>query len=233
MYTPDLALRNRFRSEEAHACISVEGLPLAEPDGPFSWRRRVPTPRAASWDAGAVWLCEVVYVRGDGDRAVHHRRQVALVRGRGVVVCDWLTGGGVHELRWHWPLPVRLDAVALSNSGASLHGVAIEWFGVGRSMRPTAELASRPFAPSYGQLSPGSMLTVRCATELPAVLVTSFGAVSDAGRAVAADQRQVLLTLQLPDGTHELEFRANDRPIVRRTRSREPSQARPLPLSAV
>src|SRR5439155_26903395 len=54
-YTADLALRNRFRSEEAHACVSVDGLPLAEPAGPFSWRRLVPSARAASWDAGPVW----------------------------------------------------------------------------------------------------------------------------------------------------------------------------------
>ncbi len=234
-YTTDLALRNWFRSEEAHACLSVEGLPLAEPGGAFSWRRLTPTPHAASWDAGVAWVCEVAYVRGDGVDAMHHRRQVALVRDCGVLICDWLAGGGVRRVTWRWPLPLAPNAVALTDDGASLDGVAVRWWVGPRSGRPEVTVAPSPFAPTYGRLSPGSQLAVQCTAELPLVLLTGFTSDPDRCRCLAADARHLVVEWESGDGGggHALEFRAHDRPVVRRVLSREVGLTRPRPLSLV
>jgi hypothetical protein len=232
-YTADLALRDWFRSEDAHACVSVDGLPLALPDGPFSWHRVTPTPSAASWDTGVAWLCEVAYVRGSGAEAVHHRRQVALVRGCGVLVCDWLAGSGVRALVWRWPLPVAPAAVTLTEAGAALDGATVWWSGVPRSLRPTVAVAPRPFAPSYGRLSPGSLLAVRCTTALPVAWLTAFTADPGRSRCLAADARHVLVACESGDGICTLDFRAYDRPVVRRMPAGEVELMRPRPLSLV
>ena len=153
------------------------------------------------------------------------------------MVCDWLAGRGVRELVWQWPLPVEPEAIALADDGASLDGIVIGWCGATQSLRPMAQVLSHPFAPTYGRLSPGSLLVVRYSAKLPTALVTRFASVPDLCRRVAADERRLILSVPLAAGTHELEFRAYDRPLVRRAAPPSPSrEAHPVgarPLSPV
>ena len=77
-------------SEAAHARPVIQDVPLAEKAGSFSWQSIAPDPQVSVHDDGRLWTCRIVSEWGPVARRVQHERQVALLRGMGVVVCDWL-----------------------------------------------------------------------------------------------------------------------------------------------
>ena len=174
VYTTDPAARDRARAEHVHACLVIPGEPIAEPSSAFSWTRIAPTPDASWGDSTDAWWCELRYERQHARGALMHRRQVVLIHGRAVVVCDWLTGDAPNAAAFHWPLMAAPGDTALRDDGAHVGGHRIGFRASAglRTLRPSVEPLVR--SPGYGRAQAGELLTVACATTLPLAVVTTF-----------------------------------------------------------
>jgi hypothetical protein len=200
-YTTDLAARDWARSEAAHACVVVDDAPLAEPRGPFSWRRIAPTPHASTGDDGTLWWCDLSYERPHAAGRLTHRRQVVLVRGWGLVVCDWVTGDAPAAFALHWPLGAPPESLTLD--GAALHidsgrGTRITWMATAADGALRPSLVPMKRSPGYGRQLEGRLLRVEHAGRLPVTVVTTFCDPSAVFRA----RSNVASTLELELGRH-------------------------------
>jgi len=171
-YTISRAARDHARSEAAHACLVVDGSPLAVPSGAFSWARVAPTPRHRWGDDGQLWWCELSYDRPDPSGALAHRRQVVLVRGTGVVVCDWISGVPRRGFALHWPLGAAPNDVQLSDHGVTTAAYAIAWSASSGLVDASSEPATR--APGYGREEQATLLRLGLHGSLPVSIVTCF-----------------------------------------------------------
>ena len=171
-YTMGRAARDHARSEAAHACLVVDGSPLAVPSGNFSWARLAPTPRHRWGDDGRLWWCELSYDRTDSSGALGHRRQVVLVRGTGLVVCDWISGAPGRGLALHWPLGAAPNDIDLSDHGVTNAAYAIAWSASTGRVDASWEPATR--APGYGRQEPTTLLRLGLHGPLPVSVVTCF-----------------------------------------------------------
>ena len=171
-YTIGRAARDYARSEAAHACLVVEGAPLAVPAGSFSWASLAPTPRHRWSDDGPLWWCELSYDRAGPNGALTHRRQVVLVRGTGVVVCDWISGAPDRGLALHWPLGAAPNEIDVSDHGATSAEYAISWSASRGRVDASSEPSTR--APGYGRQVPAALLRLALHGPLPVSIVTCF-----------------------------------------------------------
>lgn len=171
-YTIARAARDHARSEAAHACLVVNGAPLAVPAGSFSWARLAPTPRHRWGDDGQLWWCELSYDRTDPSGALAHRRQVVLVRGTGVVVCDWISGAPGRSFALHWPLGAAPNDVDLSDHGITNADYAIAWSASSGRIDASSEPTTR--APGYGRQTESALLRLALHGPLPVSIVTCF-----------------------------------------------------------
>jgi hypothetical protein len=194
-YTTSLRLRDWHRSEAAHACLSIPDLPLAVPDGPFSWKRLAPRPEAQSRDLGSVWFCSLQVARSGRGAGVRHVRQVVLVRGWGIAVCDWLGGSGQRTVDLNWPTPWHSDHIQLCQTHARIADVALRWFADGAGPPPEVLLRSVPYAPTYGILRWANQITTRYDATLPAVFVSCITKAMQGyeGRQVGPERIQLIV----------------------------------------
>jgi hypothetical protein len=161
-YTMDPAGRDHARSEAAHACLVVDGSPLAVPTGPFSWGRTSPVPERRWGDDGAIWWCELRYAREHAAGRLSHRRQVVLVRTVGVIVCDWVEGDAP-RIALHWPLGGAPSDVSIAEDVATGDGFLVSWSaaaaGAGEA-QPALRASLRPTfrAPGYGRIESAPLL---------------------------------------------------------------------------
>ena len=197
-YTIERARRDLARSEAAHACVVVDGMPLAAPSGAFSWSTVAPTPNVRHGDEGSVWWCELSYDRGGPSRRVSHRRQVVLVRGRGVVVCDWLEADAPIAFAAHWPLGDAIDRCTLAGTSITAGSHVISWSGSGA--QATLEPIRR--SPGYGRECDSHRLRLSHAGTRTASLVTCFSDVRRPLVVHAHDDSMIQITLagDLSDG---------------------------------
>jgi hypothetical protein len=171
-YTIGRAARDRARSETAHACLVVEGSPLAVPAGSFSWSRLAPTPTARSGDDGQVWWCDLVYEREAVGGRLTHRRQVLLVRGVGVIVCDWIAGTTDGAIAVHWPLGASPGEMAQSDSAVVTPRYRVAWSGAVGPLDASVQSTTR--APGYARQVDGTLLRLGYGGRLPVSVITSF-----------------------------------------------------------
>jgi len=89
VYTSELASRDRFRSTEAHNCLTVDGQSSSMPNGVFSWRS-IANAHALEWSDDGV----KVLFRGEHDGferiGVNYQRDVEFDRGGPLVVTDFV-----------------------------------------------------------------------------------------------------------------------------------------------
>ncbi|NNG15472.1 MAG: alginate lyase family protein [Gemmatimonadales bacterium] len=183
VYSGDPVRRDWFRSEQAHACLVVPGHPLAEPDGPFSWRRTAVTPEVSLEEAsGDLWRLQLGYNRLGPNGSMQHCRQVALVAGWGVLVCDWVTGGGgaatPFELRW--PLGCAVEPARLGDGSITIGNARLRWWLTstpGCWAWRTPELRTAVMSPAFGEESPATQL-IFPATRVPAAMLFGCSAIS-------------------------------------------------------
>jgi hypothetical protein len=194
-YTVDRELRDWARSEQAHACLVIEGAPLAEPSGPFSWRRFSPSPRSRWAETSDVWWCQVEYEREHQRGKLNHIRQVVLVRGYGLIVADWLIGDRPPELAFHWPLAQPIDRLALRDDHLDIDGQRMTWLA---TSRPNLDASLQPAvrSRSYGRRLEGTLLRLHCTSpSLPLTIVTCFASI---GLSVQLRRFDGELVLEIP-----------------------------------
>lgn len=157
-YTGDPSHRSWHRSEEAHARPSVVGVALAEPAGPFAWRTIAPTPTYEVADDGQIWQCRLQYSYGADDRSVAHERQVVLVRGSGVIICDWLDVPQA-TVQWHWPVAASAESLRMEDGRLDVNGLALHWHVIPTSGDQPA-LEEHSFSRSYATAEPGTVVRI-------------------------------------------------------------------------
>jgi hypothetical protein len=195
-YTIGRAARDHARSEAAHACLVAERSPLAVPAGSFSWLHLAPTPTSRSGDDGQVWWCDLAYERDAMGGRLTHRRQVLLVRGMGVIICDWIAGVTDGTLAVHWPLGVSPNEVALSDSAVVTPRYRVAWTGAMGNLDASIESTTR--APGYARQVDAALLRLGYRGPLPVSVVTSF--TNPATRLGRHQHDGDSVRLELPDG---------------------------------
>ena len=180
IYTPDLAVRNRFRSTVAHNAIQVdreEINPLSE--SPF---RLTPsdTPRVLRWREGSrrTYLSAEHSGYGRLPAALIHRRSILLDRTRRVfTVKEVLQGRGRHRFTasfhlppgWAWAVaPEERGWVACKAPGGV--GIRFEW--VRRPAGARCRIEEDLHSPSYGVVSPASAIRTEWEGEAPVTLTS-------------------------------------------------------------
>jgi len=171
-YTIGRDARDRARSEAAHACLVVEGSPLAVPAGSFSWSQLAPTPTTRCGDDGQVWWCDLAYEREAVRGRLTHRRQVLLVRGVGVIICDWIAGVTQQPIALHWPLGAPPNEVTLSESRLVTPQYQVAWSGATGPLHASVESTTR--APGYARQVDAALLRLGYRGPLPVSVVTCF-----------------------------------------------------------
>jgi hypothetical protein len=173
VYASNPARRDFYRSLSAHACVQIDGNPLAVTRGTFGWSSVAPTPKVTMYESADVWGCWLSY-DAVGVSTVVHQRLVAHVRDRGLVVVDQLTGTHKHDLQWHWPLGHEVDVPAKSVCSQSivLGGVRTTWIGSGEV---SSHMSPSIRSMSYGHEMKCSALDISAKrVALPFVMVTTF-----------------------------------------------------------
>jgi hypothetical protein len=205
-YTIDLAARDTARSEAVHACLVTAGEALALPAGPFSWSRLAPTPVTRYHDDGRLWWCELAYDRGDDSARLTHRRQVVLVRGHGVVVCDWVTALSPIAFAIHWPLGEALDAADVSDASLTARDHGITWSAASGSAGVVASVDAMRRSPGYGRECAGQLLRLSHPATSRASVVTCFADARRPLRVRAHDESviRVVVADDASDTTYEL-----------------------------
>ena len=218
VYTGEPKRRNWFRSQHAHAGVTIDGSELAVPSTPFGWARVAPTPAAEAEDRESHWVCRLWYAyptpRGD----VLHERQVVLVRSQGVVVCDLLRGGGPRTVTVRWPLGASRDSVCLDASASRLTigDSRVRWHqSDGGTVTAAVEATRR--SPRFGVEADASALVLTAINaQLPLAIAAAFTARSDPD--VAMRQAEHGMDVMLPGaaevGALTISFRAGALPRV-------------------
>jgi hypothetical protein len=173
-YTSDLEVRDRERSEAAHACLVLSDTPLAVPRGPFSWRTVSPDPELRCEHALGSWRCTVRYRRRSKSGELGHVRDVVLMQGFGVLVCDRLEGSLTEPAALHWPLPHDPRTLSMRDDGLDGAGFAVSWTCAGGDLPLRPVLQGAHFSPSYGETRPGSHLSLELGSTPPVVIATAF-----------------------------------------------------------
>ena len=194
-YTIGRAARDRARSEAAHACLVVEQAPLAVPAGSFSWLHVAPTPTPRSGDDGQVWWCDLAYTRDGVGGLLTHQRQVLLVRGVGVIVCDWITGVTQGPIAVHWPLGVAPNELALSEAAVVTPHYQVAWSGAAGALDASVESTTR--APGYARHVDAALLRLGYRGPLPVSVITCFA--NPGTRLVRHHHDGDSVRLELPD----------------------------------
>lgn len=177
-YSGDAARRQWDRSEGAHAMLTVEGAPLAEPGGPFQWRRLAPEPEVRVTRESGLFRVSLSYGWTSADGGVfRHERQVVHWPGRGIIVADWVSGVEGRPVAVSWPL--GLPAASLRIDGSCLPfpaaGACMAWSGDGfDSLAP--RLDAFDFASTYRTPFPAAMLHLTGRGRSVRTVVTWFAA---------------------------------------------------------
>jgi hypothetical protein len=177
VYTSDPARRNWYRSQQAHASVTIDDIPLAVPSTPFGWRSVAPTPAVESGDRGSHWWCRLWYAYPTPDAAVTCERHVVLIRGRGVVVCDVLRGVGQRAVTVRWPLGASRADTRVSEGGSDITtgDCRICWSAASTAALAVSIDASRR-SPRFGfEVDTSTIVLSSTRVELPVVIATTFG----------------------------------------------------------
>ncbi len=215
-YTMDRHARDRCRSELAHACLVVANHELASPSGPFSWSRIAPTPSVVQGDSDCTWWCELQYAH-PGVSQLIHRRQVVLVRGQGIIVCDWVDGVGTPRVAAHWPLAASSRDTAVSGTTLTTPDYYITWGATAGGLDASLEPTQR--SPRYGRSREATLLRLDYSGPLPTALVTCFGTAARPLKLQRStrDAIRVLLAADVAEDASTLVVRPGGPPAIERS----------------
>jgi len=208
----------------AHACLVVTDHALASPSGPFSWSRIAPTPFHSEGESEGAWWCELHYAHPGVSQRLTHRRQVVLVRGQGIIVCDWLEGGVTSGIAVHWPLTAGRSELRLSGTTLAALDYCITWGTTMGEVHGSVDPTQR--SPRYGQSCEAALLRLDYSGPLPTALVTCFGTPARPLRMQrsAIDAVRVLLAADESDDAATLVMRPGASPAIERAPMHASSQ---------
>ena len=176
LYNGDPERRNWYRRQIAHGCLVLDATELAIPGArPFRWASVAPTPEADTSDEGSHWYCRLWYEYSTMRGRVAHERQIVLVRGCGVIVCDLLTGTATHDVEVRWPLAVpRSRATICEGSSALVGNSLISWFSSAPTpLTSTVEESRR--SPKFGEeMSASTLILSQRVAATPFAFATAF-----------------------------------------------------------
>ena len=180
-YTAEPAWRNYFRSAAAHNTVTVDGLGLSEPSGPFGWRRR---PRAVL----RQWITTTEFDLADAehnayahlDRPVTHRRRVVFVKPDFWVLIDDIVGDGSRTVDLAFQLaPLPVELVSPDCCRVETERGAVLWIVPLASTPMTNRIRSGEMQPirgwiseRYGHKQPSPALICSAHAELPMRAIT-------------------------------------------------------------
>ena len=101
-----------------------------------------------------------------------HRRQVVLVRGLGVIICDWIARVTHGPITVHWPLGAAPNEVTLSEFGIVTPHYQVAWSGAAGALDASMESTTR--APGYARDVDAALLRLGYHGPLPVSVVTCF-----------------------------------------------------------
>ena len=174
-YTINRALRDRFRSTEAHNTLVVDGKPQSAPDGPFHWRTAA-RGTATDWQSGEG----VDYFEGshDGYEPIVHRRAIVSRPGCWIFI-DRVSAQRAHSAAAHWHLdPAWSTRLA---GGCAVHASREDgetvWIAsladACEIVRGDADSSTLGWcAPVYGSVVPSSTITFTKSADAPFDIIT-------------------------------------------------------------
>jgi hypothetical protein len=219
-YTADAGWRRYFRSTEAHSTITIDGLPQAEPRGPFTWRAR-PSASLRAWTSSeASDFADASHdaYAGLPDHVVH-RRRVLFLKPRFWVVIDDLTGSAEHAVALRFQFASRRIQAVADRWVAAYGRRGGLWAGVFSAVPVQLQVREGVTDPApegwisthYGRRQPAPMVTYSARAKFPlriATLLLPVEQVSGRPPAVtpgyAEDGR--LTTLSLVDSGEQIRF---------------------------
>jgi uncharacterized heparinase superfamily protein len=172
-YTPDLSLRDRFRSTRAHNTIEVDGQEINPfPDEPF---RLIPAdaPRAVGWRLGTRRACLVAEHRGYRrlPAGLVHRRSILMDRAAATfLIEDRLLGKGRHRFLASFHLAPGWSAMVGDDgwtARGSEGGPSVRFLWKRRPEGSTVAVEEDLHSPSYGVTGPARTVRVRWSGEAP------------------------------------------------------------------
>ncbi len=172
-YTPDRALRDRFRSTAAHATVRVDGQEINPlPDRPFELPG-IDAPRILRFDSrGGFDMVEAEhsgYMRL-ADPVLHRRVLLLNKKERRFVIEDHLEGRETHRLEWFFPLAPGTEAVFDdADQGARCRAGGVR-FAIQPALLPGGArgwVADALFSPSYGRVEPSRAVRYEWTGRLP------------------------------------------------------------------
>ncbi|MCU0649397.1 MAG: heparinase II/III family protein [Gemmatimonadaceae bacterium] len=171
VYGHDVRRRDWYRSLGAHATVTINGNPLAQPSGAFGWAAVAPTPERVHRLDDCGWQGRLWYgIPGTSGR---HERQVVLVPQCGVVVVDWISGLDQTAGAWHWPLATSAVTLARDARWVRVGEVVLSW-AASDAIRASQELTPR--SPRYGEEAQAVSLYLSATAHGRLGLVTTFTA---------------------------------------------------------
>jgi len=175
-YTPDLAIRNLFRSTRAHNTVRVDEAEINPLSEELFRLTAADVPRVLRWRSGRRW----VYLSAEhsGYRrlpgSVVHRRGILLdVLRHDFLFEDRFGGEGHHHFEWSFHLPPGWVAT-VGETGwtarclSGLVGIRFEW------VRPLGGIPCRVeedfHSPSYGVFQPARVIRIDWSGEVPCAI---------------------------------------------------------------
>jgi len=158
--------------------LTVEGAPLAEPGGPFQWRRLAPDPVTRVVRGAGVFRLGLGYGWTSPDGGVfRHERQVVLWHGHGIIVADWVTGVEGRPVAVSWPLALPAASLRVEGTGLVIGPAAVRmaWGAEGFDSL-TPRLDAFDFASTYRTPFPAAMLHLTGLGRSARTVVTWFSA---------------------------------------------------------
>jgi len=173
-YTPDLELRNRFRSTAFHNTVRVDGQEINPiPDEPFALPG-VDRPRVARFESRAGF--DLVEAEHHGyarlaDPVVHRRIVLLNKRTRRFVIEDRLEGRDRHRVEWFFHLTPRSRPADAATPAQSFSAGEVD-FSIEPILLPEgtrAVLEEGMHSPGYGRLERSTVLRYDWSGKLPVI----------------------------------------------------------------
>ncbi len=170
--------RRFFRGTSAHNTIVIDGLDQSEMRGDFLWGQRA-TVKMLNWQSNHDYdLCTAEH-DGYANLGITHRRTVFFQKPNWILVEDYLSGTGTHQIEQHWHFPIGAEVEKMAETiHTKVNETAVQ-FLLDNSPLLTPNIIKGETNPiqgwasiHYGHKVPAPVLTLSGQTPFPLKLTT-------------------------------------------------------------